>query len=79
MSKLKKDITKEVQRNEFCYDHVQSSLQELDFVSQPSIEHCKFCIYGKSLMNLYLYKDCSATVRSYLAVLSQYISILIMM
>ena len=53
--------------------------EELDFVSQPSIEHCKFCIYGKSLMNLYLYKDCSATVRSYLAVLSQYISILIMM
>ena len=59
-----KNINKEVQRNDICYQHIKESLDRLGFISKTSIDHCDICKFGKSLMDLYFYKDCGATVNS---------------
>ena len=59
-----KHINKEVQQNDICYQHIKETLDRLGFISKTSIEHCDICKFGKSLMDLYFYKDCGATVNS---------------
>ena len=58
------DIDKEVQRNNICYNHTKAALNGLDFIAKQSIEHSDFCLYGKSTIDMYFYKDCGATVSS---------------
>lgn len=58
------DINKETQRNEICYNHTKAALNGLDFISKQTIEQSDFCLYGKSTIDMYFYKDCGATVNS---------------
>ena len=51
-----KDIRQVEQRNNFCYQHLKSSLLELGFIPKPTIEQCDICIHGESLMAMYFYK-----------------------
>ena len=59
-----KDVTKETQRNGFCYGHLQSALDELGFIAKPTIEQSDICLFGKSLMDLYFYQEHGSTVSS---------------
>lgn len=58
------DINKVTQRNDICYSHTKAALNELDFISKQNIEQSDFCLYGKSMIDMYFYKDCGATVNS---------------
>ena len=58
------DITKEVQKNEICYKRTKAALNKLDIISKENIEHCEFSIFGKSLVDLYFYKDSGGIVKS---------------
>ena len=49
-----KDVTKETQRNGFCYGHLQSALDE----------QSDSCLFGKSLMDLHFYQEHGSTVSS---------------
>ena len=40
------------------------ALQELGFIPKPTIEQCDICVHGKSLMDMYFYKDGGAVVKS---------------
>lgn len=62
--KYSKEVKKENQRNEFCYDHLQDILRQFGYVSKPSIDHCNIRTYGKSLLDLYFYKQGGAVVSS---------------
>ena len=53
-----KNINKEVQRNDICYQHLKESLDKLGFITKTTIEHCDICKFG------FFYKDCGATVNS---------------
>ena len=44
-----KDVTKEMQRNDFCYSHLQPVLNELGFIAKPSNEQSDICLFGNHL------------------------------
>ena len=68
--KYKVDVTKETQRNDFCYQLLNDPLSKLNYVCKPSIENTDVCLFGKSLMDLYFYKDGGSTINA--AVLKRY-------
>ena len=51
------NVTKEIQRNDFCYDLVNGILNKLGFACKKSLEHKKICLHGKSQMDFCFYKD----------------------
>lgn len=51
------DIDKETELNKLCYHSVKKDLGALGFVVKSSIEQNDFCLFGKSLPDLYFYKD----------------------
>ena len=53
----KKQVDREIQRNDFSYEHMKESLHDLGFVVKGSMEQCSICLYGKSLVDMYFYKD----------------------
>lgn len=55
-STYRKDVNKETQQNDFCYEHLKVTLKELGFLPKPAIKHCDICTFGKSMMDLYFYK-----------------------
>ena len=63
-SNYEKDVKKEPSRNDFCYQHLKMALQELGFIPKRTIEQCDICIHGKSLLDMYFYKDGGAVVKS---------------
>ena len=68
--KYKVDVTKETQRNDFCYQLLNHPLSKLNYICKPSIENTDICLFGKSLMDLYFYKDGGSTINA--AVLQRY-------
>lgn len=59
-----KPVNKEIQRNDFCFQHVKRPLNDLGFITKSTIEQCNICLFGKSLIDLYFYKDKGTTVNS---------------
>ena len=64
------DITKEIQRNDFCFQLLRDPLSKLNYICKPSIENSDVCLFGKSLMDLYYYKESGSTINA--AVLKKY-------
>ena len=50
--KYKVDVTKEIQRNDFCFQLLNRPLSKLNYICKPSIENSDKCIFGKPLMDL---------------------------
>lgn len=59
-----KQVSKEIQRNDFCYTHLKPALDELNFITKPTIDHCDACLFGKSIMDLYFYKQSHEVISS---------------
>ena len=62
--KYKVDVTKETQRNDFCYQLLNHPLSKLNYTCKPSIENTDVYLFGKSLMDLYFYKDGGSTINA---------------
>ena len=58
------DITKEIQRNDICYQLLSDPLSKLNYICKPSIENSDICLFGKSLLDLYYYKDGGSTINA---------------
>jgi len=58
------DITKEIQRNGICYQLLSDPLSKLNYICKPSIENSDICLFGKSLLDLYYYKDGGSTINA---------------
>lgn len=50
-------IQKEVEITQLCYQNIHKDLTALGFVVKTTIGHNDFCLFGKSLPDLYFYKD----------------------
>lgn len=57
-------MSKEVQRNDFCYTHLKPALEELNFITKPTIDHCDACLFGKSILDLYFYRNSRGVISS---------------
>ena len=57
LSSYNMKISKEVQQNGNCYTLVQDELCSLGFVVKCHIEQREFCLFGKSMPDLYFYKE----------------------
>ena len=53
----KKQVSREIQRNDFSYEYMKESLNNLGFVVKTTMEQCSICQYGKSVVDMYFYKD----------------------
>ena len=53
----KKQVSREMQRQDFSFHHVKGPLNDLGFIVKGSVEQCSICQYGKSLVDMYFYKD----------------------
>ena len=62
--RYKVDMNKELKRNDICFSQTKAALNGLDFISKNSIEQTDFCVYRKSMIDMYFYKECGATVSS---------------
>ena len=51
------EVSKETQRDEFCFKVMSDVLTKLNFVCKPLIESRTVSLSGKSLMDMYLYID----------------------
>ena len=58
----KKDVNREMQRNDFLYIHLKELLKELGFIVKANIKQCSICRYGKSMLDMYFYKDSGKSV-----------------
>ena len=50
-------ITKKVQQNQHYFKHIEHELRALGFVVKFHIEQNDYCLFGKSLPDLYFYKE----------------------
>lgn len=57
LSSYNMKISKEVQQNENYYTLVQDELRSLRFVVKCHIEQSEFCLFGKSMPDLYFYNE----------------------
>ena len=48
--------------NQLQYQRIKNDLSNLGFLVKTSIDHNDFCMFGKSLPNLYFYKDHSGNI-----------------
>ena len=55
-------ITKEPQQNQFYLNYIQEELVALGFVIKPNIKQSVFSLFGKSLPDLYFYKESGKSV-----------------
>ena len=62
--RYKMEVSKETQRNEFCFKLMSDVLTRLNFVCKPSIETSTACLFGKSLMDMYFYKNGGGSIVS---------------
>ena len=53
----RKQVNKEIQRNDFCFQRMKGPMSDLGFIPKSTIKQCNICLYGKSLIYLYFYKD----------------------
>ena len=56
------DIDKEVQLNTMYYRMVSRELSELGFIIKAHIEQSDFCLFGKSVPDIYFYKEHGSVV-----------------
>ena len=54
--KLALVLTQEVESNQLQYKIIKNDLSRLGFLAKTSLDHNDFCMFGKSLPDLYFYK-----------------------
>ena len=63
----KEQVSREIQRNDFSFEHMKESLNNLGF----TMEQCSICQYGKSVVDMYFYKDDGGMIKCAVIVESQ--------